>query len=61
VEAGAPSQLIVSPQFGFGKAEQFIPELKWQKESLEAGLEANSPSVSAKRRGKNWGICDPTA
>src|ERR1700682_1235133 len=25
-----PPQLIVSPQFEFGKAEQFTPELLWQ-------------------------------
>jgi hypothetical protein len=26
-----PPQVIVSPQFGFGKSEQFTPELIWQK------------------------------
>jgi hypothetical protein len=43
-----PPQVIVSPQFGFGKAEQFTPELLWQRLIFEVDREARLMTRAAK-------------
>ena len=48
-----PPQLIVRPQSGIRKAEQFTPELKWQSRVLRLILQAD-----LRLRGKNCGICE---
>jgi len=47
-----PPQLIVRPQTGSRKAEQFTPELKWQRRVLRSILrlisQANLPRGAAR-------------